>query len=259
VAGFLRAAPPRFVPSTRTSLSGAMHAAFAGSMGGMPGPFGPSGPMPMGPQPGFRGPFGAFEKPFPVVRLRGLPFNAGELDIFEFFQARGGALHTSGVCVVRPNWVRFFRAACRNFARRNAAAAPAGAAATPRRARQLPVARPMRGATGAAACCCAPGCCSRLAPGSMTTAGPRCVLPRLTPLSARSLPQGLDPVDVLLVRREGRNTGEAYVLFGTAMQARAPLRARVRARKQPTMQPSACVAHSAPTPPLRPTRTHHPR
>jgi hypothetical protein len=36
---------------------------------------------------GFRA-FGAFEKPFPVVRLRGLPFNAGELDIFEFFQVR---------------------------------------------------------------------------------------------------------------------------------------------------------------------------
>ena len=33
--------------------------------------------------------------------------------------------------------------------------------------------------------------------------------------------QGLDPVDVLLLRRDGRNTGEAYVLFGTAMQARA--------------------------------------
>lgn len=36
------------------------------------------------PQPPFR-----FEhKPFPVVRLRGLPFNAGELDVGEFFQAR---------------------------------------------------------------------------------------------------------------------------------------------------------------------------
>jgi hypothetical protein len=75
-----------------------MHAAFAGSMGGMPGPFGPSGPMPMGPQPGFRG-FGAFEKPFPVVRLRGLPFNAGELDIFEFFQARSSvARATRAAC-----------------------------------------------------------------------------------------------------------------------------------------------------------------
>lgn len=32
------------------------------------------------------------------------------------------------------------------------------------------------------------------------------------------LSQGLDPVDVLLVRRDSRNTGEAFVLFGTAMQ-----------------------------------------
>lgn len=30
--------------------------------------------------------------------------------------------------------------------------------------------------------------------------------------------QGLEPVDVVLVRRDSRNTGEAYVLFGTAMQ-----------------------------------------
>lgn len=72
-------------------------------MGGLPG-------FPRGGPAAF-----AFEKPFPVVRLRGLPFNANELDIFEFFQ-------------------------------------------------------------------------------------------------------GLDPVDVLLVRRDSRNTGEAYVLFGTAMQ-----------------------------------------
>lgn len=35
---------------------------------------------------------------------------------------------------------------------------------------------------------------------------------------AKPSPQGLDPVDVLLVRRDSRNTGEAYVLFGTAMQ-----------------------------------------
>ena len=68
-----------------------MHSAFAGTMGAMP-PFGPGQPMhPAGlgqHQAGFRA-FGAFEKPFPVVRLRGLPFNAGELDIFEFFQVRG--------------------------------------------------------------------------------------------------------------------------------------------------------------------------
>ena len=67
-----------------------MHSAFAGGMG--PGmPFGPGQPMhPAGlaqHPAGFRA-FGAFEKPFPVVRLRGLPFNAGELDIFEFFQVR---------------------------------------------------------------------------------------------------------------------------------------------------------------------------
>jgi hypothetical protein len=65
-----------------------MHSAFAGTMGAMP-PFGPGQPMHLPPQgqAGFRA-FGAFEKPFPVVRLRGLPFNAGELDIFEFFQVR---------------------------------------------------------------------------------------------------------------------------------------------------------------------------
>ena len=36
--------------------------------------------------PGRGGPF--FERPFPVVRLRGLPYDAGELDVFDFFQAR---------------------------------------------------------------------------------------------------------------------------------------------------------------------------
>ena len=66
--------------------------------------------------PGFGvGPRGFGEKVFPVVRLRGLPFNAGEFDILEFFQ-------------------------------------------------------------------------------------------------------GLDPVDVLIVRRDGRATGEAYVLFANPMQ-----------------------------------------
>ena len=30
--------------------------------------------------------------------------------------------------------------------------------------------------------------------------------------------QGLEPVDVLIVRRDGRTTGEAYVLFGNPMQ-----------------------------------------
>ena len=76
-------------------------AAFAGGMGAMP-PFGPGQPMHpagLGQHPaGFRA-FGAFEKPFPVVRLRGLPFNAGELDIFEFFQARarGGSFSVATV------------------------------------------------------------------------------------------------------------------------------------------------------------------
>ena len=32
--------------------------------------------------------------------------------------------------------------------------------------------------------------------------------------------QGLDPVDVLIVRRDGRTTGEAYVLFANPMQVR---------------------------------------
>jgi len=77
--------------------------------------FGPG--MVGGMGPGFGvGPRGGFgEKVFPVVRLRGLPFNAGEFDILEFFQ-------------------------------------------------------------------------------------------------------GLDPVDVLIVRRDGRATGEAYVLFANPMQ-----------------------------------------
>jgi len=30
----------------------------------------------------------SFERPFPVVRLRGLPFNAGTEDVYDFFQAR---------------------------------------------------------------------------------------------------------------------------------------------------------------------------
>jgi hypothetical protein len=66
-----------------------MHTAFAGGMGGGMPPFGPT--MQLGPQPGFMRGFNVEAKPFPVVRLRGLPFNAGELDIFEFFQARRGA------------------------------------------------------------------------------------------------------------------------------------------------------------------------
>ena len=47
--------------------------------------FGPG--MVGGMGPGFGvGPRGGFgEKVFPVVRLRGLPFNAGEFDILEFF------------------------------------------------------------------------------------------------------------------------------------------------------------------------------
>ena len=63
-----------------------MHAPF----GQVPGVH--LGGMPLGvhlgmpPQLTGRPPF--FERPFPVVRLRGLPFNAGELDVMEFFQAR---------------------------------------------------------------------------------------------------------------------------------------------------------------------------
>ena len=63
-----------------------MHASF----GQVPGVH--LGGMPLGvhlgmpPQLTGRPPF--FERPFPVVRLRGLPFNAGELDVMEFFQVR---------------------------------------------------------------------------------------------------------------------------------------------------------------------------
>ena len=54
-------------------------------MGGFGGPpaFGPGG---FGPG-GGRGGFG-MERVFPVVRLRGLPFNAADFDILEFFQVR---------------------------------------------------------------------------------------------------------------------------------------------------------------------------
>ena len=48
-------------------------------VGGMAPGFG-AGAMPHGPRGGF-----VLEKAFPVVRLRGLPFNAGELDVLEFF------------------------------------------------------------------------------------------------------------------------------------------------------------------------------
>jgi len=44
----------------------------------------PSFPSFVAPQSSFR----FDQKPFPVVRLRGLPFNAGELDVGEFFQVR---------------------------------------------------------------------------------------------------------------------------------------------------------------------------
>ena len=50
-----------------------------GMVGGMAPGFG-AGAMPHGPRGGF-----VLEKAFPVVRLRGLPFNAGELDVLEFF------------------------------------------------------------------------------------------------------------------------------------------------------------------------------
>ena len=59
-------------------------------MPGMPIPGMPLVPMGLpGHGPGGRSAAGMpfFERPFPIVRLRGLPFNAGELDIFEFFQA----------------------------------------------------------------------------------------------------------------------------------------------------------------------------
>ena len=90
-----------------------MHSAFAGGMG--PGmPFGPGQPMhPAGlaqHPAGFRA-FGAFEKPFPVVRLRGLPFNAGELDIFEFFQVRAGRRRLCYFLATRMRRRRFAAAA----------------------------------------------------------------------------------------------------------------------------------------------------
>ena len=52
----------------------------------------------MPPQFSGRAPY-SVERPFPVVRLRGLPFNAGELDILEFFQARPTLCHHTDSCV----------------------------------------------------------------------------------------------------------------------------------------------------------------
>ena len=73
----------------------------------MQGPHAFAGVPMQAPNMGFRGPPGpgqfAFEKPFPVVRLRGLPFNANELDIFEFFQARSlykDSLFKSAHCLI---------------------------------------------------------------------------------------------------------------------------------------------------------------
>ena len=50
-----------------------------GMVGGMAPGFG-AGAMPHGPRGGF-----VLEEALPVVRLRGLPFNAGEADVLEFF------------------------------------------------------------------------------------------------------------------------------------------------------------------------------
>ena len=116
-----------------------MHSAFAGGMGpGMPfGPGQPMHPAGLGQHPaGFRA-FGAFEKPFPVVRLRGLPFNAGELDIFEFFQVRAHAAGRLCCFLATPRPRRRFAA--------GAPSAPPAAAPAPARQRAAagrPLGRP---------------------------------------------------------------------------------------------------------------------